>query len=178
MNITSNEKIVIIVNGSGTVGKTTLQSGTEDIFNIEITSSITPIIEIAKHGGYDGAKDNKSRKLLSDIKKAFSEYNNLSNKYIMRKLWDFLYSNKHIMFVDVREKDQIIELKTDIEKILPCVTLLIRQPDTVEKRIFGNDSDDNVEDYSYDYYFINDKSDTNFKENFNNLIFKIYNKHK
>ena len=67
-----------------------------------------------------------------------------------------MQSEDEIMFFHIREADQIrkyVEATGGVAK-----TLLIRGGDRMSKAHYGNVSDDEVENYEYDYYFVNDKS--------------------
>ena len=65
------KKTAIIING----GKDTLCDFVSKHIKIKKISSIAPILKIAKAGGWNGNKDDKSRKLLSDLKHLFTKYN-------------------------------------------------------------------------------------------------------
>lgn len=71
-------KAIIVINGRGGVGKDTLcdfvKEKYDDTYGVQNISSITRIKEIAKDIGWDGNKDEKGRKFLSDLKKALTEY--------------------------------------------------------------------------------------------------------
>ena len=60
------------------------------------------------------------------------------------------------MFVHIREKEEIAKFVEATEGV--AKTLLIRGGKRMSSEKYGNISDDGVEDYSYDYYFTNDKS--------------------
>ena len=64
-----SEKIVVIINGKGGVGKDTLCNTSTTYFMSEMISAITPIKEVAKMCGWKGDKSSKSRKFLSDLKR-------------------------------------------------------------------------------------------------------------
>ena len=51
-------KLIVVINGRGGVGKDTLCSFVSDNYNVMNISSIDPIKEIAKTIGWDGKKDN------------------------------------------------------------------------------------------------------------------------
>lgn len=155
-------KLIVVINGRGGVGKDTLCSFVSDNYNVMNISSIDPIKEIAKTIGWDGKKDNKSRKLLSDLKKIVTEYNDFPNQYLLQKNIIFLNSNFDILFVHIREKEQIQHFMKTVKG--KAVTLLIRRKD--ESTFYGNYSDDNVEDYDYDYVYNNDKPLFQAKQDF------------
>lgn len=148
------QKIVIIINGNGGVGKDTLCNFVNKKYKVTNISAITPIKKIARQCGWRGEKDPKSRKFLADLKKIFIEYNDLPFRYLTEEYEKFLHNNTQILFVHIREGEEIDRFKQFVK--IPCVTLLIRR-DNLSKS-WGNDSDDNVENYTYDYIYNNDKS--------------------
>ncbi len=149
-------KTVIVINGAGGVGKDTLCDFARGKFKVKNISSITPIKEIAAQCGWDGKKDNKSRKFLSDLKKLCVEYNDYPTVWALGQYKDFLLTDEEIMFVHIREKEEIAKFVEATEGV--AKTLLIRGGKRMSSEKYGNISDDGVEDYSYDYYFTNDKS--------------------
>lgn len=148
------EKIVIIINGRGGVGKDTLCGIAAKYFRVKNVSSITPIKEIAGHYGWNGQKDSRSRKFLSDLKRAFIEYNDLPVQYLYEQYQAFLTDENQFLFVHIREKEEIEKMKKLIGG--KCYTLLVRR-DLKDVKNWGNVSDDEVEDYSYDLYYNNNK---------------------
>ncbi len=150
------KKTAIVINGKGGVGKDTLCELAAKRFKIKNVSSITPIKEIAALCGWSGEKSDKARKFLSDLKRLTIDYNDFPTAWAVRQYEEFLTSDEEIMFLHVREPEEI-------EKFVKATgnaakTLLIRGGDRMTKTDYGNASDDRVEDYSYDYYFINDKT--------------------
>ena len=55
------KKSVVIINGKGGVGKDTLCEVVAKKYSVRNVSSITPIKEIAKIGGWQGEKGNKDK---------------------------------------------------------------------------------------------------------------------
>lgn len=149
-----NKKIVIIINGKGGAGKDTVCEITAQHYRTKIVSAITPIKEIAYKYGWNGEKDKKSRRFLSELKRVFIEYNDLPNRYLEKEYQKFKQSDFDILFVHIRENDQIDDFRRRVSGL--CVTLLVRSP-KIDGNLeeYGNYSDDHVEDYKYDYYFIN-----------------------
>lgn len=149
------EKIVIIINGVGGAGKDTLCDLAAKYYKVKNVSAITPIKVIAQDCGWNGEKDAKSRKFLSDLKRVFIEYNDLPTKYLYTQYKEFLESKNEILFVHIREKEEIEKFKKLVN--IRCKTLLVdRQNINVEK--WGNTSDDEVRNYQYDLYFNNNRS--------------------
>lgn len=149
-----NQKIVIIINGKGGAGKDTVCEIAARHYRAENISAITPIKEIASRCGWNGEKDKKSRKFLSDLKRVFVEYNDLPNRYLEQEYQKFMQGGRDILFVHIRESDQIDAFRSKVSA--RCVTLLVKSPridGSAEE--YGNDSDDRVEDYAYDYCFVN-----------------------
>lgn len=149
------KKLVVVVNGKGGAGKDTVCEIAARYCNAKTVSAITPIKEIAAKYGWKGEKDSKARKFLSDLKRAFVDYNDLPNQYLWDQCAAFQDSGDDVLFVHIRESDQIGAFREKVK--LPCVALLVRSSKIDQnKEPYGNDSDDNVEEYPYDYYYSND----------------------
>lgn len=159
-------KIVIIINGNGGVGKDTLCDFASEWYKATSISSITPIKEIAYLGGWRGEKDPKSRKLLADLKKAFVEYNDKPYQYLIEQYNKFLCDDSQILFAHIREGKEIDKFRKYVD--IPCATLLIRRD--LPLKNWGNDSDDNVENYEYDYVYDNDKSLLETRKDFKTFL--------
>lgn len=163
------EKLVVIINGNGGVGKDTLCEFAAEKYEVRNVSAITPIKKIASQYGWQGEKDAKSRKFLADLKQIFIEYNDLPFHYLMEEYQKFLDSSAQILFVHIREGEEIDKLKQAVE--IPCITLLVRRNSGLTS--WGNASDDNVEQYQYDYVYVNDKTLTEAKADFWSFLEKI-----
>ena len=153
---TKGKKLAVVINGAGGVGKDTLCSLAAKHFRVLNVSSITPIKEIAAECGWAGEKSDKARKFLSDLKRLTVEYNDYPTKWIMKKYEEFLLSDLDVMFVHIREAEEITKFVSATAGA--AKTLLIRGGERMSKVCYGNVSDDLVENYPYDYYFMNDKS--------------------
>lgn len=149
-------KSVIVINGSGGVGKDTLCEIAAEHYKIFNVSSITPIKEIAKACGWNGEKTDSARFFLSELKRIVTEYNDYPLKWLREKYREFLAGEDEVMFVHIREPHEIEKFK---KKVCPAtLTLLVRGGERMSTRgAYGNSSDDLVEDYEYDYYYVNDK---------------------
>ncbi len=150
------KKTVIVINGAGGVGKDTLCEFAEKHFKVMNVSSITPIKEIAAMCGWNGEKTDKARKFLSDLKALSIEYNDYPTLWAKERYSDFLSSDNEIMFLHVREPEEIAKFVKATDGM--AKTLLVRGGDRMTKSNYGNASDDGVENYPYDYYFVNDKT--------------------
>ncbi len=166
-----NNKLTIVINGRGGVGKDTLCDFAAEQFSVRNISSITPIKAIARTHGWNGEKDLRSRKFLSDLKRVFTEYNDLPTRYLADEHRAFFESNDQILFVHIRESDQIGAFVRAIDG--NCVTLLVRREDESVAEHYGNASDDDVECYEYDYYYDNNLPLEKTKQAFVDFIGQI-----
>lgn len=144
-------KLVIIINGKGSCGKDTLCQVAAMKFVVRNVSTIDPIRNaMIQHCGYDGGKSEKDRKFLSDVKKIVTAYNDYPTTYLLKHYKEFMDDPlEEIMFCHIREAEEIEKFRSKISS--PCITLLVRRDTGID--IYGNESDDNVEDYSYDYIY-------------------------
>ncbi len=150
------KKTVFVINGAGGVGKDTLCDLAAKHFKVYNVSSIDPIKEIAASIGWRGEKTDKARKFLSDLKRLTIDYNDYPTLWGKARYEEFLASDNEVMFFHIREA-------VEIEKYVRATngeakTLLIRGGARMSKSHYGNASDDEVENYTYDYYFTNDKT--------------------
>ena len=147
----SKSKIVIIINGRGGVGKDALCDLAAKHYEVMNVSSITPVKTIAEICGWDGTKDAKSRKFLSDLKRVLTDFNDFPTNYLFSCYQAFLKGNSDIMFAHIREGSEIEKFRNLVVGC-PCLTLLVRRNQGEE---WGNSSDDEVENFSYDLEFSN-----------------------
>lgn len=172
MNNDIREKLVIVINGSAESGKDTLCTLAAKHYRCQNHSSIDPIKEMARLGGWIGLKDEKSRKMLSDLKRLFIEYNDWPTKYLIKKYYEFERSDDDILFLHIREPSEIwkfwkaITPSEDVE--LRDLEILVRR--TNAPSMVGNDSDDGVTGFPYDAVFVNDDDLDVAEEKFVHLI--------
>lgn len=162
-------KITIIINGAGGVGKDTLCSIAAEKYSTMNISSIDPVKEAARVLGWNDQKDLESRKFLSDLKALSINYNDWPTKYLLNKYKTFQNSNIEILFVHIREGDEIDSFKNSISGNV--ITLLVRR--NLEHNSFGNNSDDDVENYDYDYVYDNNMPLEETRVEFLKLLDKI-----
>lgn len=145
------EKNIVIINGTGGAGKDTFVSFCSEVTGVRNISAVDKVKEAAKAlVGWNGEKDEVARKLLVDLKRLSVEYNDAPTKYIASVAEEFKKSDNKILFVHIREAEEIEKAK----KITNAKTLLISNPRV--KLITSNDSDGKVNEYKYDYYIVND----------------------
>lgn len=145
-------KLVIVINGSAGVGKDTICEAVGKHYRVMNVSSIDPIKKIAFENGWNGAKNEKSRKFLADLKQLFVDFNDLPQKYLMEKYREFMHGDEEILFVHIREPEEIAKFKGNVG--VNCITLLVRGRENA-RREWNNAADDEVENYKYDHYYVN-----------------------
>ena len=119
-------------------------------------STVEEVKKVARAVGWNGIKDEKGRKFLSDLKDAMTAYNDFPFKSTMNKIRkkmlllnsydDPVWSKDAIFFIHVREPEEIRRWETEYN----AKSLLVRRPD-IEERYYGNHADDDIFDYDYDY---------------------------
>lgn len=148
-----------VINGPGGAGKDAFIKFVEKYYfkgNVVNVSSIDPIKWLAQYGGWKGEKTDKARKMLSDLKKLFIDFNNLPFTFLTSQM--SLLKRDDIIFMHVREASEIDKLKC-LSNVIIRTILIDRQTD-----LKGNDSDDMVYDYDYDYVIDNNGSLEDLKE--------------
>lgn len=144
-------KNIFIINGSGGVGKDTFVDFCKKYCDVKNISSVDKVKEAARVlTGWDGTKDDKSRKLLVDLKQLGIEYNDAPFKYIVDSAKEFENSEHDVMFIHIREITEIEKTK----KATGAKTILVTNKNV--PMITSNESDKNVLNYQYDYYIRND----------------------
>ncbi len=144
------KKQVIIINGTGGSGKDTFVSFCSEFSKVTNISSVDIVKEAAKIlVGWNGEKDEKSRKLLVDLKQLSIEYNDAPTKYIKEQYEIFKKDDSEYLFIHIREVKEIEKIK----KILNAKTLLVKNPRV--SLITSNNADKNVYKYHYDYVIEN-----------------------
>lgn len=158
-----SDKTVIVINGRGGVGKDTLCDIVAKHYPTIDISAITPYKVVAQQLGWkDTDKSNRARKFLSELKRISIEYNDYPNDYLFANWKSFMQSNYSVMFVHIREPEEINKFK---RWVAPNAKTLLIESDRVPRK-FGNDSDDKVSLYDYDYVYVNDKPLEEVEEDF------------
>lgn len=147
---------IIILNGKGACGKDTFIDLLRKYCKVFHYSSIDTIKSIAmEHFGWDGVKDQKGRKLLSDLKIASINYNDKPHKELKQAITyirDIIQCD--LMVVVIRDIPEIEKVLSDPDlKNYDIRTVLMRRDFSVNK--LGNVADDNVDKFDYDYYILN-----------------------
>lgn len=153
---------IICINGQGGVGKDSFVnfcgSERQGVFNYSMVDGVK---EIARRVHWNGSKELKDRKFLSDLKDLVDEYNDFSFKDVEQKInstinyfkWhkdSFMNSNKElIFFVHAREPKDIQRWKDE-----HGARAVIVRRNEIEGN-YGNHADDQVFDFDYDYTIYN-----------------------
>ena len=100
---------IICINGSPTAGKDTFVSfcgkKKDGVFNYSMVDGIK---ELARLGGWSGAKELKDRKFLSDLKDLFDNYNDFSFQDVLRDITRMENSGQVIDDINISDSISII----------------------------------------------------------------------
>lgn len=144
-------KQIIVINGSGGVGKDTFVEQCSKYAKVLNISSVDKVKEAANIlTGWNGEKDEKSRKLLADLKQMGIWYNDAPMKYIEHMVEEFENSENELMFIHIREIEEIEKCKNEFN----AKTLIITNKNV--PAIESNQADKDVSKYCYDYHIAND----------------------
>lgn len=137
-------KQIFIINGSGGVGKDTFVSLVSNNISTMNFSSVDKVKEIARDIGWTGGKTEKDRKFLSDLKLLCTEYNDMPFNSMRNKVVEFLDGNSHLLFLHIREPEEIEKAKNAFD----AKTILVKRNNI--EQITSNMADANVYNYDYD----------------------------
>lgn len=144
-------KYIFVTNGMARSGKDTFAVLMNEFVPTKKYSSIDYIKEIAKLCGWDGQKNEKSRKFLSDLKILTSQYNDLPFRMIQNQIDEFNKDEKcNVLLIDIREPEEIRKL---CDKYKDVKTILIKRNSV--KTITSNMADAGVFNYNYDFVIEN-----------------------
>lgn len=155
---------VVIVNGMPESGKTTMQIMCREFLKRHgwgciIKSSVEWVKEIALQCGWNGVKDDKNRKFLSDLKKLLTDWDDAVLKHLVEEIDRYHYTgDNYVIFVDIREPFEIAKAKKEFN----ATTVIVRRPQ-VECNYYSNSSDMEVFDYEYDETIWNDSDKLNLE---------------
>lgn len=139
------KKLVFVTNGTGGCGKDTFARILNNYIPVYKCSSVDLVKVVARFCGWDGSKNEKDRKFLSDLKLLTTEYNDMPMRSLRKNYRMFMTdTEQQVMLIDIREPEEIDKAK----KEFGARAILIRN-DRV-KPITTNMADANVENYNYD----------------------------
>ena len=162
-------KKIFCINGSAMVGKDTFCSMIGSIIPSKIYSSVQCIKDAAKLLGWNGVKDERSRKFLSDLKMLSSEFNDFPYCMLKKTIDDFYEDDIHeFLFLHVREA---VEIKRLIAEYPEIITVLVTNPNVAQ--VVSNEADADVYNfYGYDEIISNDEDLMMLKMKANKFIEK------
>jgi len=171
---------IVVVNGRPGSGKTTFEECCRAIMGpfCQMRSTVDKVKSLAFRAGWDGKKTPEARKLLSDLKKLFVEFNDMPFNDIKSHIAYFqsdlerygVENDKALFLVDSREPEEIQRFKDE----LGAITVFVQRAEH-ENEVESNDSDANVDNFEYDYVIENDGTIADLHERareFVNLIFE------
>ena len=181
-------KLIFILNGYPRSGKDTFAEFLKEYqtpetikYHFQNISTVDYIKSIAENFfGWDQKKDEKGRRLLSDLKDASRRYNNGPFHQTVSQIGRYEYYNFYInenvlendiLFLNIihtREPDEIQMFKEHYKDL--CSTILIKRN---YNGVISNHADKNVENYKYDYIIENNNSLKDFKKQTHTLFEQI-----
>ena len=143
-------KRIVIINGTAQVGKDTfIRYAMEYLTNMgQKCIELDSVAKVKVYGarlGWDGHKDSKGRRFLSDLKALSDRYDG-TTLYLREEIEA---TDATVIFTHVREGDNIDKLKN----LYPSLTTVLLERDDVV--LYTNTSDSDVGDYIYDYHVEN-----------------------
>ena len=144
---------IIIINGSGGSGKSSfVDFAKKSGLNILEFSMVDRVKELATEIGWNGIKDEKGRRFLSDLKDSLDRYCDFSFQAVLCDI-EFQTANLDefddmIIFIHAREPKDI---KRWVEEF-DAKSLLILRPNIEQ---FLNHADQDVYNYVYNYVYEN-----------------------
>jgi len=144
-------KRVIIINGLPQSGKDTFVNLCGNYAKVVNFSSVDFVKDVAEYAGWDGKKTDKSRLFLSELKRLMAYLDDIPYKKVKEAVRDFRKSDNELLFVHIREPEEISRAVKDFNALSVFVS---RAGNT---QIVSNDSDKYVASYnSYDFTLNND----------------------
>lgn len=160
------DKMVFIVNGKPRAGKDTFAEILNRYMVVYKYSAVTKIKEIAKQCGWTGAKEERDRKFLHELKMLTSAYSDLPYQDVLDKIEKYRSGEilADVLVVDVREPEEIDRLR----KATDAITIYIENENV--PAITSNEADANVANYEYDFTIFNNGTIEEFEDNIMNFM--------
>lgn len=160
------DKMVFIVNGKPRAGKDTFAEILNRYMVVYKYSAVTKVKEIAKQCGWTGAKEEKDRKFLHELKMLTSAYSDLPYRDVLDKIEKYRSGEilADVFVVDVREPEEIDRLR----KATDAITIYIENENV--PAITSNEADANVANYKYDFTIFNNGTIEEFENNIMNFM--------
>ena len=160
-------KKVYVINGSGGVGKDTFATFVGEYAKTMVISSVDPIKNLMRIMGWNGEKEERDRKFMSDLKDLCTNYNDYPMKYLIKEYNSFMEDEQlEVLFMHIREPKEIERAV----KEFGATTIIITNPNV--EQIKSNHADANVCNYNYDFIVANDRDLEYFK-----LVAEVFCRH-
>ncbi len=179
---------VMILNGAPQSGKDTFIEMLEKVTNsaVWVYSSIDYVKEVALLMGWNGVKNVKGRKLLSDIKDALTAYDDIPFKKIIEHLHrakvaiNFNLDPFEYFCTCIREPSEILKLELWCEyEGIPCHSLWIRNYEAESTAMgLNNHADLEYMNHTYSYQVNNQTTKLAFQYHIKDLVNLIDEKEK
>lgn len=163
---------VIIINGAPQSGKDTLVKYCKEYCDdnecayVHNYSTVDLLKGMLFRLGWDGDKDNESRKLLADMKRFWVSNNNGSVRETIDKVFSIMgeydEDDDVIMFIHCREPLEIDKIKSILKSLsavypISVFTLIVNREEA-EGKAFSNEADKHTAEYKYDITIDNNDS--------------------
>jgi len=162
--------IIVILNGFPGSGKDEFINVAGEEYKCHHHSTIEACKDICWNLYWDGEKDDKSRRMLSELKKWYIEYfDGVFKDFVADVKWAGNVNRPDFFFVVSREGEEINRIKEWCkENDHKCVYVFM---DRGTERNFGNESDDNVlENATPNIYFGNNGDIDKLREDCLNVL--------
>ena len=149
---------LFVLNGAGTCGKDTFVDFVREFLTVPCycISSVTKVKEAALVLGWDGVKDEKGRKFLSDLKDLSTEACDGPLRYMESCISD----DGSVFFFMIREP---VEIAKFVSRHPNSKTIHMTRPNN-EVVNYNNHADNNAHNYDYDIEIANDGTLDDLKE--------------
>ena len=149
---------IYVINGKPGVGKDRFCSNVIDIMGSEkaaVFSTVDGVKTIAKLFGWNGKKDGKARRFLSNLKKALAEWNDFPVEHTVARVENFLQEVEKNGYSGCSEHAAVFIMCREPEEIRRLCETLNAKSILVKRHIYddmetSNKSDEDVFNYEYD----------------------------
>ena len=154
-------KHIFILNGAPRSGKDTFANLMNEFIVTKHISSITPIKNAAMALGWNGDKTGKARNFLCEMKKFVNSQGDYIWQFLDKEVREFQQDTEtKVLLIDIREPEEIAKAVTRYN----AKTIKISRPEEVAFTEITNTSDQNVDNYAYDYTVGNFSNMEKFKD--------------
>ena len=170
---------LIIINGIGGSGKSTFcgycKVAAQDRAHVYELSTVDYIKKVASMCGWNGGKTTKDRTFLSDLKMAFTKWNNAPINEVFNSIKRSIKESpedNHIFFINSREPEDIEVIYNKAKKAgYPIIRILVHNPNIVVNEV--PELIEGITSITYDKYIENDKDIHNLYKKAEEFITEI-----